>query len=333
MEGVLNTSAKADAKMAQTQSKFKSAGVMMGAISGLTYGIYTTLVLVASMKQPLASAVGILAAPFVCCGLNDLFAGLWLLIYNAKNGKLSELGRSLNTFPGKMVVIGALLGGPIANGAYLLGLAMAGAYAIPISATCSLFGALFAWIFLKQRPTKRVVLGMLICVVGAIIINWVKPDASPNFTAGIICALIAAICWGLEGVVSSFGGSILDSDVAVNIRELVSGLVILVIIIPIIKELPLLSGTFKAVSPAIWLALAGLSAAASFLTWYKANSTVGCAIGMSLNVTYAFWGVLFTVLFLGQALTTTIVVGSVVIVIGAITVTMNPFDLLKKGDQ
>ena len=34
---------------------------------------------------------------------------------------------------------------------------------------------------------------------------------------------------------------------------------------------------------------------------------VGCAIGMSLNVTYAFWGVLFCVLFLGQELTVTIV--------------------------
>ncbi|MBU5584875.1 EamA family transporter, partial [Enterococcus sp. S181_ASV_20] len=84
-----------------------------------------------------------------------------------------------------------LLGGPVANGAYLIGLAMAGAYAIPISATCSLFGSLFAWIFLKQRPTKRVVFGMLLCVAGAIVINWAKPEGAPNFTLGIICALIA----------------------------------------------------------------------------------------------------------------------------------------------
>ena len=59
---------------------------------------------------------------------------------------------------------------------------------------------------------------------------------------------------------------------------------------------------------------------------------MGCAIGMSLNVTYVFWGVLFCVMFLGQQLTSTIVIGSIVIVFGAILVTMNPLDLLKKGE-
>ncbi|MEI3338650.1 MAG: hypothetical protein V8R80_00750 [Eubacterium sp.] len=32
-----------------------------------------------------------LAAPYVCSGLNDLFAGIWLSIYNAKRGKLAEV--------------------------------------------------------------------------------------------------------------------------------------------------------------------------------------------------------------------------------------------------
>ena len=229
-------------------------------------------------------------------------------------------------------MLGSLLGGPIANGAYLVGLAMAGAYAIPISATCSLFGAIFAWIFLKQKPTKRVVAGMMICVAGAIIINWVKPEGSPNFTLGIICALIAAVSWGLEGMLSSYGGAMIDTDVAVNLRELISGVVDLVIIVPLVGGLALLGGTMAAGLPLLWLAAAGLNAAVSFVCWYKSNSTVGCAIGMSLNVTYAFWGVFFCVLFLGQALTPTIVIGSVVIVLGAILVTMNPLDLFRKGE-
>ena len=271
----------AASKMQALQSKFKKTGLFMGVLSGLTYGIYSTLVVVAGQKEPLLSAAAlVMAVTFVTCGLNDLIAGLWLLIYNAKNGKLAELGRSVNTFPGKMVIIGALLGGPLANGAYLLGLSMAGASAIPISATCALFGALFGWLFLKQKPDFRVVVGMIICVAGAVIINLVKPEGVTNFTLGIICAFVAAISWGLEGVVSSFGGAILDCDIA----------------------------------------------------WYKANSTVGCAIGMSLNVTYAFWGVVLSVLFLGTSLTPTMLIGSIVIVLGAITVTMNPLDFLKKGE-
>ena len=104
------------------------------------------------------------------------------------------------------------------------------------------------------------------------------------------------------------------------------------IIVPLVGGLGLLGGTISAGIPALWLAVSGLSAGASFLLWYKANSTVGCAIGMSLNVTYAFWGVLFCILFLGQPVTTTFVVGSVVMIFGAFLVTMNPLDFFKKGE-
>ena len=113
-------------------------------------------------------------------------------------------------------------------------------------------------------------------------------------------------------MLSSYGGAMIDTDVAVNLRELISGIVDLVVIVPLVGGMALLGGTFAAGLPLIWLALSGLSAAVSFVCWYKSNSTVGCAIGMSLNVTYAFWGVLFCVMFLGQQLTSTIVIGSVV---------------------
>ena len=316
-----------------TVDKSHSIGIWSGIISGLTYGIYTTLVMVAGYYEPLATAVGLLAAPYVCSGLNDLFAGIWLSIYNIKRGRMAEVWQCLKTRPGQMIVLGSLLGGPIANGAYLVGLALAGAYAIPISATCSLFGAIFSWIFLKQRPTKRVVAGMVVCVAGAIIINWAEPEGTKNFTLGIICALIAAICWGLEGMFSSSSGEELEPEISVNLRELVSGIVDLAIIVPAVKALSLLMGTLQAGIPVIWLLVAGLCAAVSFLTWYKSNALVGCAIGMSLNVTYAFWGVLFCVLFLGQELTVTIVAGSIIIVLGAVLVTMNPLDLFRKNQN
>jgi drug/metabolite transporter (DMT)-like permease len=325
-------SAAADAKMAVINKKFRTTGMTTGALSGLTYGIYTVLVLVAGYYKPLAGAAGLLAGPYVCSGLNDLFAGIWLTAYNAKSGRIREMGRSLNTFPGKMIVIGSLLGGPVANGAYLVGLAMAGAYAIPISALCSLFGAIFARIFLKQKITKRVMVGMLVCVGGAIIINWTKPEGSDNFTLGIIFSFIAAVCWALEGVFATYGGAMIDTDVAVNLRQLISGVVDLFVILPIVGGMGLLGGTLFAGIPAVWLAVSGLSAAVSFVCWYKSNSAVGCAVGMSLNVTYAFWGVFFCILFLGQAVTPTIVIGSVVIVLGAILVTMNPLDFFRKGE-
>ncbi|KHD45976.1 DMT family transporter [Streptococcus hongkongensis] len=322
----------AQSQMEKVTNKFRVRGMFHGILSGFTYGIYSVLLMVASSYSPLVTAAGILAAPYVTSGLNDILSGLILTIYNLKQGKLKEIPRTLKTRPGQLLIIGFLLGGPIASGAYLIGLYFAGAYAIPISATNALFGALFSAIFLKTKINFRVGIGMFICVAGAIIINWAKPEGAPNFTLGIACALIAAICWGAEGVFSAFGGAMLDQEIAVNIRQLISGFISLVLVVPCIGAVGLLFKTLAAVTPVIWLALAGAAAGTSFIFWYKANSTIGTAIGMSLNITYAFWGVLFSILFLRQAITPTIVIGSIVIIVGAILVTMNPLDFFKKPE-
>lgn len=316
--------------MTEARKKFKAIGVTTGLISGLMYGLYTTFVLIAGYYKPLAGAVGLFAAPYVTSGLNDLFAGIWLTAYNVKTGRIREIGRSLRLFPGKIILIGSLVGGPIASGAYLMGLAMAGAYAIPISAMYILFGALFARIFLKQKIVPRVGIGMVICVVGAIVINWVKPEGSTNFTLGIICAFVAAIGWALEGVFAAYGSAMLDTDVVINIRQLLSGIVDLIVILPMVGGMGLLKGTLFSLPPVMWLLVSGLCAAISYLCWYKSNSTIGCAMGMSLNITYAFWGVLFCILFLKQPLTPTIIIGSIIIILGAVLVSVDPFELLKK---
>lgn len=316
----------------KANSKFRKTGLSVGLISGLTYGLFSTFVVVASAKQPLAGAVGLFAAPYVASAINDLIAAIWLLIYNAQTGRIREIGRSLRTFPGFMVILGAILGGPVANGAYLMGLSMAGAYAIPISALFTLFGAVFARIILKQKITKRVAFGMFVCIIGAIIINWVKPEGGSNFTLGMICAFIAAIGWGMEGVLAAFGSATIDSDIAVNIREGASGLINAFVVLPIVGALGLFGKTIMAGTPLLWLAIAGLCAAVSFLTWYKSNCMVGCAIGMSLNMTYVFFGVVLSILFLGSAVTPTIVVGSLVVFIGAVLVSVNPLDFFRKKE-
>lgn len=317
---------------ARANKKFRKTGIGTGAISGLTYGLYSTFVVIASMQAPLVGAVGLFAAPYIASALNDSLAAIWLLIYNTVTGRIRELGRSLLTFPGRIVILGALVGGPIASGAYLMALSMAGAYAIPISALYSLFGAIFARIILKQKITPRVGVGMLICIVGAIVINWVNPESGSNFTLGIICAFVAAIGWALEGVLAAYGSAMIDSDIAITIRQLVSGVVDIFIILPLLGALGLFRATIMAGTPVIWLGIAGLCAAISFLCWYKSNSTIGCAVGMSLNITYVFWGVLFSILFLGSAITPTIVTGSIIILIGAVLVSTNPIDFFNKKE-
>lgn len=68
-------SAQAESKMKKLQSKFRKTGILMGVVSGLTYGIYSTLVGVAGAKDPFLSAsakntlMSALAVALVTCGL------------------------------------------------------------------------------------------------------------------------------------------------------------------------------------------------------------------------------------------------------------------------
>lgn len=315
-------------------ASFTRQGLAAGFISAITFGLYSTVSAYAMAKEPLIGAAGLFAAPFVASALNDTIAAIWLVIFNAAKGRFKEIGRSLAVFPGLMVILGALFGGPIANGAYLVGIASAGAAAIPISALFPMFGAIFARMFLKQEISKRVGIGMAICIVGAAMISMDGGGSlGDNFVFGIICAFIAAIGWGMEGVFSAFGMSMIDSNIAITIRQGVSGLVFITVVLPLFNAFGLFTDVFSAPNTVLIIALGALFAAASFLAWYVANSKVGVATGMSINSTYVLWGVIFSAIFLRTPLSPVIIAGAIIITAGAIIVSVNPMDFIKKKEE
>jgi drug/metabolite transporter (DMT)-like permease len=317
-------------------ANFARKGVFTGLFSGCTWGMNSVLL---GMALGLVPAMGeeaaIYSIPLAAACMNDTLAGLWLLIYNGGAGRFQEIMRSLKTFPGLMVCVAALLGGPIANGGYLLGISMAGpAYALTITALYPLVGTILSRIFLKQEIVPRVWVGMLLSVIGAIVISDVQPEGqnSSNFYLGILFASLAALGWGAEAVLAVFGMSMIDPKIAINIRELVSGTVMAIFILPIvggwavISKVMTLPGTFGA------FAIAALAAGVSYLTWYKANTTIGVAKGMALNGSYVAWGVIFSVVFMSQSLTQNLVIGSSLVLIGATLVAINPKRFFKSGE-
>jgi drug/metabolite transporter (DMT)-like permease len=317
-------------------ANFARKGVFTGLFSGCTWGMNSVLL---GMALGLVPAMGeeaaIYSIPLAAACMNDTLAGLWLLIYNGGAGRFQEIMRSLKTFPGLMVCVAALLGGPIANGGYLLGISMAGpAYALTITALYPLVGTVLSRIFLKQEIVPRVWVGMLLSVIGAIVISYVHPEGqnSSNFYLGILFASLAALGWGAEAVLAVFGMSMIDPKIAINIRELVSGTVMAIFILPIvggwavISKVMTLPGTFGA------FAIAALAAGVSYLTWYKANTTIGVAKGMALNGSYVAWGVIFSVVFMSQSLTQNLVIGSSLVLIGATLVAINPKRFFKSGE-
>ncbi|MHB8073983.1 DMT family transporter [Desulfosporosinus fructosivorans] len=317
-------------------ANFARKGIFTGLFSGCTWGLNSVLLGLALALVPvMGGKAAIFAIPLAAACMNDFIAGLWLLFYNGGAGRLQEIKRSLKTFPGLMVVVAALLGGPIANGGYLLGISMAGpAYALTITALYPIVGALLSRIFLKQNIVPRVWVGMLISVIGAIVISYVPPEGgnSETFYIGLLFASLAALGWGAEAVLAVFGMSMIDPKIAINIRELTSGLFLAIFILPFVGGWAVISQVLTLPQAFGAFAIAALAGAVSYLAWYKANSTVGVAKGMALNGTYVMWGVIFSVIFLNSPLTQNLVIGSVLVLIGTTLVAINPKQFFSKGE-
>ena len=288
--------------------------------------------------------------------LHDFFAALWVLGFNGAKGKIREYGRSLSTTPGKIVCLGAILGGPIGMSGYLLGVTFAGpVYALPITASYPALAAVLSFFILKERNPLRVWIGVVACICGSFIIAWGDPGVAPNFMLGIFLSTLACIGWASEGLFSTYGMDMLDPDVALGIREGFSALVLGVVVLPclglymaskgltgeVASGWDLVTNTLGMFSSgAIWCCiLGGFFGGFSYIAWYRTLYTCGVARGMAFNVTYAFWGVVFGYIIMtikgGDTtgyITTNAWIGAICICVGAILVSINPRELFKLRD-
>ena len=311
-------------KVAQDK-RFVKMGNFIALVSGATFGIHTALLGLAMTFTVATGDVSYMVWYLVIAAMNELLATIWLTLNNIREGRFREVGRSFKTFPGKMACVGGILGGPIANGAYLLGIAFAGAtYAVPITALKAVISAFLAAIFLKQKIKARIWLGVMICIIGAIIIYYTPPEGNPtNFALGVVFALIAALGWGIEGMLAAYGSAVLDTKATINLRYIASSIVFIFILLPLIGGISELIGLLPQVSGMLMLAIAAGFAGLSFLQWYKGNSMCGVAKGAALNGTYPLWTIVFTMLVtLDPTITPMVAIGAVVIVVGATIVSL-----------
>lgn len=303
------------AKQAQEKS-FRKKGIFIALMSGFLYGGYT-----AFMTQGMATGVWVdfyggtgVAAGISAFGLvytlsavgaavNDICSAVWTLIYAAIIGRLGDFGRSLKTKPGRILIVAAIIGGPLASTAYVIGLQMAGSIIVPIAALNAAIGAIIGRMIFKQPLTKGMVGGIAICFAAAVLIGSTGMSFGEGFSGEMLLGMIAAFCaalgWGIEGAVGGYACCMVDTEVAICIRQCTSGIVNAVIFCSLLAMIGgdgigsglALVGHALADGPSIWMFfIGGVFASWSFKFWYKGASMCGAALGMGCNGTYAFWG-------------------------------------------
>ncbi|HGQ1235797.1 TPA: EamA family transporter, partial [Streptococcus pneumoniae] len=140
-----------------------------------------------------------------------------------------------------------------------------------------------------------------------------KVEQVNSFYIGILCALVCAIAWGSESVLSSFAmESELSEIEALLIRQVTSFLSYLVIVL-------FSHQSFTAVANGQLLGLMIVFAAfdmISYLAYYIAINRLQPAKATGLNVSYVVWTVLFAVVFLGAPLDMLTIMTSLVVIAG-----------------
>ncbi len=323
---------------------YAKKGLVLALISGMVWSLDGLLVTRSEGYAPFTNPEFWLLAPFFCAGAHDLCSAILATFFNWRAGRIKELGRAFLSRPGRTVVAGSLLGAALGLGGYMAALRLAGpAYVLPITSLYPAVAAVMAVFILREKISPRAWLGLGLCIIGAVIIGYTPPASQPGdmFYWGLLCAGLAALGWGAQGVCSTSGMDFIDPAVALNMYYLVSASLYALIVVPVVAFglLPATGGLealaqFALSRGTLFVCLAGFIGAFSYLCWYRAMNMTGVSRAMALNISYALWGIFFSSIFTDVEITRNLVAGAVVILAGMLLVIGNPGEMLdlRKGD-
>ena len=277
-----------------------------GILAGVFWALETVLLGKAlSMPSFSADAAAVFLAPFVSTFLHDLCSALWATGYTVCRGRAKQALRVWRTQSGRLVMLAAVIGGPVGMTGYVLAVRYMGASVGAVaSAVFPAIGSVLAVLFLKEKMQWYRWLCLLLTLGGVYGLSYSPQLDVQNFWLGLLGVLLCSFGWGIEAVIlaKSFRGEI-RNEYALPIRQTVSALVNGLVILPLVRGWRFTAKLFSAGNGRLFacLALAALCATVSYLFYYKAIARIGASKAMALDVTYVAWAILFTALFLRDA--------------------------------
>ena len=170
------------------------------------------------------------------------------------------------------------------------------------SAVFPAIGAILAYFFLKEKMQWYRWLLLIATLLGVYGLSYSPEVNITNFWLGLAGTFMCAFGWGIEAVILAkcMQDPEVKDEYALQIRQTTSAVVYGVIILPVLKGWGFTVSLFT--SGTGWLlpviALAALFATVSYLFYYRAIAQIGASKAMALNVTYAAWSIVFTVILL-----------------------------------
>ena len=198
-------------------------------------------------------------------------------------------------------------------------------YTASISAIYPAVGALFSYIFLKEKVGVKGWIGLLLSILAVIILGYTpNQDTAINFILGFGCAIVCVLGWSLESVICAYGMK--DDEIsptqALQLRQLVSAIIYGILIIPLFKGVEL-TRVVATTNLSVMLASIALIGTLSYIFYYTAIDSIGPVKATGLNISYSIWAILFDMIFLGSSVTLKLILCSILIICGSVMVSKN----------
>ena len=194
-----------------------------------------------------------------------------------------------------------------------------------LNATVPLFGALVAWVWLKDRPHRLKIIGLLIGFVGVAMLAWgkasFKPDAS-GLSSGwaVVACLVACLCYGISASFTKrFLGGVPSLAVATGSQIGAT----LGLALPTLWLWPAVTPSMTA-----WLALLSvgvLCTGVAYVLFFRLIEKVGAASTLTVTFLIPVFALIYGLVFLGELVTPWMLTCGAVILCG----TALSLDLLK----
>lgn len=269
-----------------------------GLFSGILWGLDTVVLGIAlSMSPYIGTAEAAAFAAIASSFLHDAGCALWLLLYMGAKRRLGDTLAALKTRSGLVVVLGALLGGPIGMTGYVIAINNIGpAYTAIISAFYPALGAFLSFVILKEKMSAKQIAALVLALFGVMAMGYISAGDSEmgSATIGLVGALLAVIGWGSEAVLCAWGmrDDAVDNETALQIRETTSALAYAIAVVPLFGAWSFAASAIPSLATGV-IALSALAGTASYLFYYKGISVIGAAKAMALNISYSAWAVVF----------------------------------------
>ena len=241
--------------------------------------------------------------------LRVAIAALFLLPLLALRGGARELSPARWRAIGVIGVINSAL--PFSLFGYAL-LSVTAGFAAILNATAPLFGAIVAYVWLKDKLTSVRVVGLGIGFLGVVVLVWGKASFKPGGSGFAIVAALAASL--LYGVAASYAKKRLAG---VNPLAIATGSQVAAAIV--LLPWALLWWPAQGPSGEVWAAVVALALACTglaYILYFRLIAHVGPAKAIAVTFLIPAFGVLWGMLFLDESVSASMVSGCAIILLG-----------------